>query len=336
MVFGDFELKQRAIFFRELATLVDSGMTIGQAVTTLEPRTQSVGLRRALRAIGPKISGGKRLSEIARGFPDQFSNLAIAMIEAGETGGRLDTMLGRLAQYIEREVNLKALIARETFYPKILLMAVLFIPLAAPVIVAAIQESTGTAVGIFFKWLLIYVLALGLPAFGITMVVRSYGKTAQGRRGMDAFKLRVPLLGKVIHRVAMSKFCRALAALYDAGVPITQALRLAGDATGNARIQATAVAAAPTVERGGKLSEGLARAGMLDDLVLRMLQTGEDSGHIDEMMDKVADYYEAESETAIKQMALLIVPLIVIVAGIVVVFILIKSYMGYATGLMGN
>ena len=336
MVFGDYELKQRAIFFRELATLVDSGMTIGQAVSTLEPRTQSAGLRRALHAIGPKVSGGKRLSEIARSFPDQFPNLAIAMIEAGETGGRLDTMLVRLAQYVEREVNLRALIARETFYPKILLVAVLFIPLAAPVVIAALQESAGTAFGVFFKWLLIYALGLGLPALGITMVVRSYGKTTEGRRNIDTFKLHLPVLGKVIHRVAMSKFCRALAALYDAGVPITQALRLAGDATANARIQSTAVLAAPIVARGGKLSEGLARAGMLDDLVLRMLQTGEETGHIDEMMDKVADYYEAESETAIKQMSLLIVPLAVIVAGIVVVIMLIKFYMGYATNLMGN
>ena len=336
MVFGDYELKQRAIFFRELATLVDSGMTIGQAISTLEPRAQSANLRRALKAIGPKVSGGKRLSEIARSYPDQFPNLAIAMIEAGETGGRLDTMLVRLAQYVEREVNLRALIARETFYPKILLVAVLFIPLGAPVIIAAIQDSMGAALLIFFRWLLIYALALGLLALAVTMVVRSYGKTTEGRRNIDAFKLHLPLLGKVIHRVAMSKFCRALAALYDAGVPITQALRLAGDATANARIQATAVLAAPTVERGGKLSEGLARAGMLDDLVLRMLQTGEDSGHIDEMMDKVADYYEAESETAIKQMSLLIVPLAVIVAGIVVVFMALKSYMGYATNLLGN
>ena len=336
MVFGDYELKQRAIFFRELATLVDSGMTIGQAITTLGSRTPSVNLRQALRAIGPKISGGKRFSEVARGYPAQFSNLAIAMIEAGETGGRLDTMLLRLAQYVEREVNLRALIARETFYPKILLVAILFIPLMPPVVLAAMQGSTGLAVAVFFRALLSYIIVLGLPVLGIVLVVRSYGKMTQGRLNIDTFKLHLPVVGKVIHRVAMSKFCRALAALYDAGVSITQALRLSGDASGNARIQATAILAAPTVERGGKLSEGLARAGMLDDLVLRMLQTGEDSGHIDEMMDKVADYYEAESETAIKQMSLLIVPLAVIIAGIAVVFILIKSYMGYATGLLGN
>jgi type IV pilus assembly protein PilC len=296
----------------------------------------SANLRSALKAIGPKVSGGKRLSEIARSYPGQFPNLAIAMIEAGETGGRLDTMLVRLAQYAEREVSLRALIARETFYPKILLLAVLLIPLAAPVAIAAIQGSTGAAIGILFKWLFIYALALGLPALAITMVVRSYGKTTAGRRSIDAFKLRLPVLGKVIHRVAMSKFCRALAALYDAGVPITQALRLAGDATGNARLQSTAVLATPIVERGGKLSEGLGRAGMLDDLVLRMLQTGEESGHIDEMMDKVADYYEAESETAIKQMSLLVVPFAVVVAGIVVVLILAKAYMGYATSMVGN
>jgi type IV pilus assembly protein PilC len=336
VLFGDTELKQRAIFFRELATLVDSGMTLGQAVSTLEPRIMAGDLRRAIRDAGKKVSDGRLLSDVMRGYPAQFSRLAVAMVQAGERGGRLDTMLVRLAEYMERDVNLRAMVARETFYPKVLLCAILFIPLAAQVAIAALAPDHGNPVLILVKWLLIYAVCIGGPIVAIRAAVISYGKTKQGRQNLDRLKLRVPLLGKVIHRIAMAKFCRALAALYDAGVPLTECLRLAGDSAANAGIQATARLAEQPLEKGEKLSASLARAGMLDDLVLRMLQTGEDSGHIDEMMDKVADYYEAESETAIKQMGMMVVPIAVVIGGIAVFVILLRAYGSYFGSLMGQ
>lgn len=320
-----------AQFYREFATLVGSGMTIIQALHVIEENTSHPTLRYAVRGVIRGVEHGQRLSDNLRRFPQVFSPLAVAIVAAGENSGTLDEMLKTLADYAEHDLEVQRLISRETLYPKILAAAILVIPTAMVIIVNIIRP------GMIRPALLAPVAALAglfLAAGLALLLVRSYQKSEQGRRLVDHLRCVLPGLGSLTQKIVMSRFCRALSALYSAGVSMPESVRLAAEASGNLAVASDLRAAIPHIERGGRLSEVLATSRYVPATVTAMLRTGEQTGNIDSTLRKVADYYDDEAKTRIRQLATMIVPICVIIAAVFVVLIAVSFYMQYFGAIM--
>jgi type II secretory pathway component PulF len=322
--------------FRELATLVGAGISLVETLGELSKRPLSAEMRDFLAAAQVYVSHGKKLSEAMRATPGRFSELTVSLVEAGEEGGRLEEMLRDAATYLERDVELRRMVSRETFYPKVLIAACLFIPLATKVIVAGVTKSALAAAGALFSGLLMYAVIGGLPALAIYAVYRSFSRSETGKDRIDTMKLAVPVLGGVIERLALLKLARALGALFAAGVSWPKAVGLAADAAGNRCIGAEVRKAVPAVEKGKPLSEALATSRLRGSLVLRLLATGEKTGNVDAMVLKAAEHYSDETETQIKRMAVMVVPVAVILMGVVVCIMMAQAYGGYFGALLAE
>jgi len=336
-MFGALKLAQKVQLFRELATLVNAGLSLGMALSTMEEQISSVEMRMALRDAARSVSSGKRFSEAMRRHPKVFSELNVALIAAGEEGGHLDDMLTLSADYLEKELEFQQTLARETLYPKLLLAAIVLIPLATRMIIAGLTMSLGQALLIGIKFCALAGLVVGLPAVLLYLLYRRYYYgTEQGRRAIDALKLRLPIAGAVTMKLSWARLARALSALYGAGVNIRSAVGIASRTAANRAIEETLEQTVPALERGEKLSDALAKTGQIPPLALSMLRTGEQTGQIDSTMVKVADYFEAEAFTTVKKGMTAIVPLAVILFGIVVLIMAAQAYGGYFGGLLNQ
>jgi type II secretory pathway component PulF len=321
-------IEQKATFFRELATLVGAGVTIGVALDTLREQVPPGRLRMAVIEAAHQAKGGRPFSEAMTRYSDVFTPVETALIRVGEQAGHLDRLLAQIASYLEQEYSLRQMINRETFYPKIIFAAIIAFPIVVPAIIAALVTGPGAGFLVLFRGLLrlglLVALALGAYALLRYMITSNSSFAAS----YDSFKLNVPVLGAVVRRLALARFCRGLATLYGAGVGLPEAVSLSADLTGNAAMRGPMHAAAVKLEEGSSVSEVLAEVPYMDDVALRMLRTGETTGSVDEMMLRVAEHFEEASGSSIKRMATLITPIATIIAGIIVLFMALGVYGG--------
>jgi len=325
-MFGTAQARERAELFGELAAMVGAGVSIGESLTAVaEDRTPS-RLQAAVMRVGHEVSAGESFAASLERHPEVFSPPTVAMVQVGERGGRLQHALRSVAEYFERDFELRSLLARELTYPIILFAAILFIPLIGNVIRIWIAESLPAALIAGAGQLVIYVLTFGVPGLLLYMLISSARQSAEGRLQLDRITLRLPLVGRVVRRLALARFCRALASLYSAGVLMGTSLRLAGEAAGNEVMGRELGGAARVVEAGGSLSDALEASSLIPSTVLRMLKTGEHAGEVDAMAQNVADHLELEAQTAIKQMAVSLTPLAVVIAGIIVAVMVLSFY----------
>jgi type IV pilus assembly protein PilC len=325
-------VREQAVVFREFATLVGAGLALLESLAELQKRPLSKPFERFLRSAVKRVSSGQKLSQAMRDQQGMFSGLVIALIEAGEEGGHLEEMLRTVAQYLERELELRRMIARETFYPKVLVGAAILIPLATRVIIGAVTNSLGEAIQSVMKSLTWWGIVAAM-LYALWLAWLRFRSTTQVALVVDRLKLYVPLLGGAILRLSLTKVARGLAALYAAGVALPRAVDLAAEAAGNDFVEAEFKGSVGHLERGGKLSEALSVTSLRNTLLVRLLQTGEQTGNMDDMLTKAADHYEDEAETQIRRVAIGIVPVAVIIMGCVVGYMIIKFYVGMYSGL---
>jgi type II secretory pathway component PulF len=253
-----------------------------------------------------------------RAFPGLFSPLQIGMVSAGERGGFLESMFSRLAKYAERDYGLQQTIKRETWYPKILVFASILIPGAVPLVLAMVKGGQNP----FVAWL----QSVGPPLFLVGLAVLIYRAASfaspltahqQGPKlWLDSIKLCIPVAGKVVRGLATAKFCRALGALYGAGVLPGESVRLAAEACGNSAIARDSIGIIPRLEHGERLTDCLSSTGQFPSSVIQVMHVGEESGNLDEQLDKSADFLENDAEVAIKQSVQLLGVLVFIVIAI--------------------
>lgn len=317
-MFGAAAARARSEVFNQLATLVKAGVSIGAALSDLGDDRSRRPLGPTLVRMGAEVSQGMPLAEAMRRRGDVFSPLTVAIIDAGERSGRLEEALRAVADYYERDFALRHLLTRELAYPLVLLVAIVFIPAIAQSVLVWMTASLLAALVAGTLRLLVTFVLIGVPVGIIALTVHTLSRSEQGRAHLDTLKLRLPLIGGVVRRIVMARFCRALASLYSAGVLMGSALRLAAAAAGNAALEGQLRAVAAQVDRGERLSTALERVDQVPRTVVRMLRTGEDSGELDRMAQAVAEHYEMEAETAIKQMAVTITPLAVLLAGVII------------------
>lgn len=319
--------RARSEVFNELATLVKAGVTIGAALTDLGDDLARRPLGPTLARMGAEVSNGTPLAEAMRRRGDVFSPLTIAMIEVGEQGGRLEAALRAVADYHERDFELRHLLTRELAYPLVLLAAVIFIPAIAQVVMIWLTSSLWAGLVAGAMRLLFTFIVIGVPAGIIALTVHTLSRSERGRAQLDAVKLGLPIIGGVVRRIVMARFCRALASLYSAGVLMGSSLRLAAAAAGNAAIESELQAVAMKVDAGERLSNALEEATGIPRTVIRMIRTGEDSGEVDRMAEHVAEHYEMEAQSAIRQMAVTITPIAVLIAAVIIGVMFIGGFM---------
>jgi len=323
------KVEQKGTLFRELATMIKAGMSLGEALGVLRERRCYPRLKQAVTDAAKRVPDGTRLSEVLRRYPDEFSELTVGVIAVGEDTGRLEEALDMVAGYWEREYKLRQMVSRETFYPKVLAVFVVLIPATSQAIVTAILGTLWAGIWVFAKSLTTTALVVAIPVALVYIVYKAFIGAKQGRYTLDAVKLRVPLFGPVVRKLALTKFMRALAYGYSAGLPMPRALELSAGVTGNAVITRRLLSAIPHLRKGGNLSEVLVGVPEVDTMVVQMLQTGEQTGNIDETMERVAEHFEIASESSIHRMATVALPLGVIIMGIIVAFKVISFYAGY-------
>ena len=309
-------------FFRQLAALMHAGTGIGAALQTLAENAANKSLRVACEQMSKRAMTGEPFSEGMKAFPGLFSPLMIGITSAGERGGFMEQSFTRLADYAERDYQLEQSIKRETWYPKLIVFCSIIIPGVVPLVLSG-PRAFFAQVG---PPLIIIVLAIIAwkvwnfvkPAFTSAISAFRFGNISPAKI-FDEIKLMVPVVGKTARALASAKFCRALGALYSAGVGPSEAVRLGAEACGNRAIAERALGTIPQLNAGVPLTQCMKETKIFNPLALQMMRVGEESGDLDTQLDKAADFLETNAETTIKQA----VPVLGIVA-----FLCVALYVG--------
>jgi type IV pilus assembly protein PilC len=332
------KLKEVAVFSRQLATMVNSGLTLVRALTVLEAQTESAALGEIVGQVRREVEQGTTLSEAMSRHPKAFNRLYVAMVRAGEAGGALDETLIRLAETLESAVRLRSKVRSAMAYPVVVLALVILIVAAMLLFIVPIfqrlYEDLGgslplptqlliniSSVLTSLWWLILLAVVGGVIGF------RRWIATDAGRHSWDAFKLRVPIMGGLVRKVAISRFSRTFSVLSRTGVPVLQALDIVATTTGNSLVADAITDAQRSVKRGESLSTPLAKHEVFPPMVTHMMSVGEETGAMDAMLEKVADFYDSEVDATVNALASLIEPILIIVMGVAVGGILISLYL---------
>jgi type IV pilus assembly protein PilC len=332
------KLKDVAVSSRQLSTMIDAGLPLMRALSVLAEQTESPKLAKTWMDVRADVQTGASFSGALAKHPKAFNKLYVAVVKAGEAGGALDTCLLRLSDTLEKQVTLRNKIRSAMAYPIMVAIMVGVILLAILIFIIPTFKQLYADLGgvlplptqillkasdIVRRFLPIVVLAFAGAGYGL----RRYINTDKGRRQFDQLKLKVPVFGELFRKVAMSRFARTLGTLLRSGVPVLQSLEITRETTGN-RIVAEAVEDVETsVRQGESLARPLGRHKVIPPMVVQMLAVGEETGAVDTMLEKVADFYDMEVDATVDALTSLIEPLLIVFLGSVVGGILISLYL---------
>jgi type IV pilus assembly protein PilC len=341
-LFGRFrQVKSRdlTVMTRQLSTMVSSGMSLLRAFYILEEQTDSELLKKVIGQVRRDIEAGISLSDALEKHPKVFGPLYVAMARTGEAAGLLEDSLLRVADQLEKQDSLRRQVRAAMAYPILIAVFALGVLLTLvafliPVFENVFKEFGGslpsiTKVSVGASHLLTgrwYVLLGGL--FLSIMGFKQWKNSSWGRPQWDAFKLRIPArIGDVIHKIALARWSRTFSGMVHAGVPILQAIEITGQTAGNTGIEVTMKEVRESVRRGGTIAEPLRHSPVFPAMVTHMVGVGEETGNLDGMLDKVADFYEDEVAASIKALTSILEPVMIIVVGAIVGFIIISMYL---------
>jgi type IV pilus assembly protein PilC len=330
------KLSDLAIFCRQFSTMQDAGVSIVRSLDVLAQQTQSPKLRRIIMDIQAEVEAGQTLSKAMSKYPNVFSNLFIGLIRAGEVGGVLEESLQRLAAFLEADVALRRKVRAAMTYPTIVVIAALAIVIGLvtfilprffdvfrdlnikefPVMTQMLMDFSNFLTS---RWyVMIAIVALVVMAF------RTFVRTRIGRRLYDRLKLRLPVFGPLNHKIALARFSRTLSTLLSSGVPILQALETVAGTVANEIIAEAVMEARARIREGDRIGPPLEKSGMFPPMVVHMISIGEESGALDQMLSKVADFYESEVESTLQSLTSAIEPVLIVLLGGMVGFIVIS------------
>ena len=337
--FAKIKPKSLQIFSRQFATLIQAGVSIVQALLILEEQTDDKKLTVVIAEIREDVESGVVLSRAMSRHPKVFNRLYVAMIEAGEASGTLDLVLDRVAIQIEKDTKLKRRVKSAMLYPTVVLtfatlVLVGMLMFLVPIFVGIFQSLNGqlptiTQIVVNMSnvlrdyWFIIFPV-VGGTIFGLMR----YKKTPQGRALWDRLKLKLPMkIGDVVLKVAMARFSRTLATLVSAGVDIVKALEITGTTAGNTVLEEALVNVRQRLNEGARIAQTMAENDVFPPMVSQMVKIGEETGELDKMLSKIADFYEDEVDTAVAALTSIIEPIMMIGVGAMVGVIVISMYM---------
>ena len=339
--YGRVKLAHLSVFCRQFSTMIDAGVSLVRAMDVLSNQTQDPKLKKVLLDLGEKVEGGESLSRAMQRHPKVFSNLFIGLIKAGEVGGILEESLQRLSIFLEKDVELRRKVKAAMTYP--ILIAIMatgivtflvtwFVPqwvailtdlglkgdqLPAP---TKLLIAISNTVGHYGHW-----VVLGIIVYVFAM--RAFKSTRFGLRVMDRIKLKVPVFGKLHHKVCLARFSRTMGTLLTSGVPILQAIETCAGTIGNAVMSDALLEARARIREGDRIGDPLEQSKLFPPMVVHMIAIGEESGSLDFMLSKIADFYDDEVDAAISTLTAAIEPIMIVSLGFVVGFIVISMFM---------
>ena len=323
-----------ALATRQLATLVGAGIPLVSALRALTDQVENNRLKNVLGQVRDRVNEGSALGDAMAGAGGVFPDLYVGMVRAGEAGGALETVLERLADYLESQVRLRNKVSSIVIYPAMMfLFACVVVGILVTVVLPQITELlaslnqplpfyprwiiAGSHFTRDFWWLIAGIVVAFIAAF------RAAVRTERGRAAWDRFKLRVPVLGRLVRMLAISRFARTLSTLLSGGLPITRALQTASEVTANTVLAAAIDAARTSITEGASVAAPLRAIGEFPPMVTHMIEVGEQSGELESMLAKVSDTYEEQVETTVTRLTALLEPMLILVmVGIVLVIIL--------------
>ena len=332
------KIKDIAVFSRQFATMINSGLSLIRALHILEEQTENKKLAETIADVRMDVEKGASLSQAISRHPKAFNRLYVSMVRAGETGGVLDSVLLQLADIIEKQVELKRKIKSAMTYPVAVLFLVLLIVTAMLIFVVPTFETLYTDLGgtlpaptrllmavsgFVTKFAPLIILFEAGAAFGFKRWISS----EKGRAAWDAFKLKVPIFGKLVHKTALTRFARTLAVLLRSGVPILESLEITADTVNNAVVARAIKDTQEAVKRGESLASKLSQYPIFPPMVVQMLAVGEETGQVDTMLEKVSEFYDQEIEATVDALTSLLEPLLIVVMGGAVGGMVVALYM---------
>jgi type IV pilus assembly protein PilC len=327
-----------AVFTRQFSVMIDAGLPLVQCLEILATQQEHKSFQKILLQVRQDVEGGSSLSEAMRKHPKAFDELYVNMVAAGESGGILDTILQRLSQYIEKAVKLKSQIKSAMIYPiavlSIAAIVVAIILLKVIPTFAALFAGLGAELPLPTRiviaashFLANYFIFIVLVIIAIGYFIRRYYHTYRGRRVIDRFLLRLPVFGMLIRKVAVARFCRTLATLTASGVPILDSLEITAKTAGNAIVEDAIMATRTSIEGGKTIAEPLKDSNVFPNMVVQMISVGEQTGALDQMLNKIAEFYEDEVDTAVAGLIKLMEPIMIAILGIIIGGIVISMYL---------
>jgi type IV pilus assembly protein PilC len=335
---GRIKLKDTAVFSRQFATMINSGLSLIRALAILTEQTENPQLAKVAGDVRLDVERGSSLSAAMSKHPKVFNHLYIAMVKSGEAGGVLDSVLTRLADTIEKQVELRRKIKSAMTYPIVVLVICSVIATAMLLLIVpqfkAIYADLGGTLPLPTRILISIsdLLKKFFPIFvlfgvGAGFAFRKWIKTPSGRPKWDAFKLRVPVGGNLVRKAALARFSRTLAALTRSGVGILEALEIVAETSGNEVVSTAVRETQGAVKRGDTLARPLAEHEVFPPMVVQMISVGEETGALDEMLDKIADFYDQEVSATVDALTSLIEPLLICLMGVIVGGMIISLYL---------
>ena len=336
---GGVTAKELAVFTRQFSVMIDAGLPLVQCLEILAGQQENKLFQKVLTGTRGAVEGGSTLSAAMKQYPKVFDPLYSNMVEAGETGGILDTILQRLSTYIEKNVKLKAAVKSALIYPigvlsiaagVIILLLWKVVPIFATLfaglgvdlplptkIVIALSNFVGSIFG------LLILVGIGAAVFGLKVW---YG-TPQGRYALDSLILKLPVLGILMRKIAVARFTRTLGTLISSGVPILEGLDITAKTSGNAVVEKALFQVRKSLEEGKSLTEPLKESAVFPGMVTQMISVGEQTGAMDAMLQKIADFYEDEVDAAVKDLLTALEPIMIVFLGLVVGGVVISMYL---------
>jgi type IV pilus assembly protein PilC len=333
------KVTEQAIFFRQFSTMVDAGVSLVRCLNVLSEQTQNTRLRRIILDIQHEVEAGQTLSKSMSKYPSVFNNLTIGLVRAGEVGGVLEETLQRLSTFLEKDVKMKNKVKSALTYPGVTLF------LALGIVIFLCVKIVPTFVGLFksmgagqlpavtqslldFSSFLInegWLAALIVGAF--VFAFKAFQRTKIGTHICDKVTLKFPVIGSLIHKVALARFSATLGTLLVSGVPILQAMETVAGVVGNSLLADAIMEARARIREGDRIGDPLRKSGLFPPMVVHMISIGEESGALDAMLSKIADFYEDEVEQALAALTDAIQPVLIVFLGCIVMYILIAMWM---------
>jgi len=339
--FGRVKLSDLSIFCRQFSTMVDAGVSLVRCLSVLGEQTMSSKLRRIIADVEAEVQAGQPLSKALSKYPNVFSNLFVGLVHAGEIGGALEESLQRLSVFLEKDMELRRKVRGAMTYPCIVMVVALIVVIGLVTFVLpkfmllfvelGMQKDAMPVMTVMLmnfsdflttKW---WIVLLMLAAFYTSF--RMFVRTRVGRRAYDRLKLKAPVFGKLNHKICLARFSRTLGTLLVSGVPILQALETVAGTVANEIIGDAILEARSRIREGDRIADPLQKSKMFPPMVVQMIAIGEESGALDQMLTKIADFYESEVDATLQSLTSAIEPLLIVFLGAAVGFIVISMFL---------
>ena len=335
---GSVKDKDLAIYTRQFSTMVDAGLPTAQCLSILSEQSDSKTLRDVTSRITTEVEGGATLAESFKKYPRVFNDLFVNMLAVGESGGVLDVVLQRLSGYIEKAAKLKSKVKGAMVYPVTIIgvaaLVIIFMMIFVIPTFAKMFQGLGADLPVPTRIVMFlsdftqrYIVVMVIAGAGAIYALKRYYATDQGSKVIDAFLLKVPVIGMLIRKVAVARFTRTLGTLISSGVPILEGLLITARSAGNRVVEATVMQARAAVTSGRTLSEPLKGSTVFPPMVVHMISVGENTGALDQMLQKIADFYDDEVDTAVGALTALLEPMMIVFLGVVVGGLVVAMYL---------